>query len=60
MIMEKESLIEKIKSESKSGKISCRQALKLASEMDVSPKQLGDLLNEIGIKVATCQLGCFP
>ncbi len=59
-IMKKETLIEKIKSESSKGKISCRQAFKLAAEADVSPKELGNLLNEIGIKVAACQLGCFP
>lgn len=58
--MEKERILERVKSESKNGKISCRQALKLATEMDVSPKELGGLLNEIGIKVASCQLGCFP
>jgi hypothetical protein len=58
--MEKETLIEKIKSESKNGKISCRVAFKLAAETDVSPKELGIVLNEIGIKVAACQLGCFP
>jgi LAO/AO transport system kinase len=58
--MEKEDLIEKIKSESRNGKISCRQALRLASEKDVSPKELGSLLDELGIKIATCQLGCFP
>jgi len=60
MVMEKDNLTEKIKNESKNGKISCRQALKLAGETDLSPKELGSLLNEIGIKVATCQLGCFP
>ena len=60
MVMEKDNLTEKIKNESKNGKISCRQALKLAEEAGVSPKELGGLLNEIGIKVATCQLGCFP
>jgi hypothetical protein len=58
--MEKELLDEKIRAVSQNGKIPCRQALKLASEMNISPKELGDLLNEIGIKVATCQLGCFP
>ncbi len=58
--MDKEQLIEKIKAESKNGKIACRQALKLASEADVSPKVLGDMLNELKIKIMGCQLGCFP
>jgi len=51
---------EQIKSVSKDGKISCRQALKLAEESGVAPRELGELLNELNIKVASCQLGCFP
>jgi hypothetical protein len=58
--MEKQLILDRIKSESKSGKIACRKALMLAVEMDLSPKELGDLLNEVGVKVSTCQLGCFP
>ncbi|MBN1355533.1 hypothetical protein JXA40_04585 [bacterium] len=40
-------------------KIACAQALNLASEFKVSPRQVGDLLNELKIKVYGCQLGCF-
>ena len=58
--MDKELLVEKIKGQTKNGRISCRQALKLASELEVSPKEIGDLLNELKIKIAGCQLGCFP
>jgi hypothetical protein len=58
--MKKEELIEKAKGESRNGKISCRQAFKLAEETGLSPKDLGSLLNEIGVKVSACQLGCFP
>lgn len=58
--MEKQLILDKIKSESKNGKIPCRKAFELAAEMDLSPKELGNLLNEAGIKVSTCQLGCFP
>ena len=42
------------------GKISCKQALKLAEEEGISSGDLGKLLNEIKVKVAGCQLGCFP
>jgi len=58
--MDKEVLVEKIQGQTKNGRISCRQALKLASELEVSPKEIGDLLNELKIKIAGCQLGCFP
>ncbi|OPY70911.1 MAG: hypothetical protein A4E57_00227 [Syntrophorhabdaceae bacterium PtaU1.Bin034] len=58
--MEREQIIERIKSESKNGKLSCPRALAMARELGISPKELGDLLNELRIKIAGCQLGCFP
>ncbi len=58
--MDREKLAEKVKALSKDGKISCKQALKLAEEEGISSGDLGNLLNEIKVKVASCQLGCFP
>jgi LAO/AO transport system kinase len=58
--MDREKLAEKAKALSKNGKISCKQALKLAEEEGISSRDLGNLLNEIKVKVASCQLGCFP
>lgn len=58
--MDKETIIEKIKQQTKDGKIACKQALKIAKEEGVPPKDLGSLLNELKIKVDNCQLGCFP
>jgi hypothetical protein len=58
--MNKESIIQKIKLQAKDGKISCRQALKIAEEEDISPKLVGETLNELKIKIMGCQLGCFP
>ena len=58
--VDKEKLTEKIKSQAKDGKISCRAALKLAEDEGVPSRTLGELLNELKIKVSTCQLGCFP
>jgi hypothetical protein len=58
--MDKEKVTQKINSLSKNGKISCKQALKLAEEEGISSRDLGTLLNEIKVKVASCQLGCFP
>ncbi len=58
--MDKKTMIEKIKSRAKDGKLSCEQAQRLAEEEDITYGEMGDLLNEIEIKVVTCQLGCFP
>jgi len=57
--MDKEAITKKVRSKTKDGKIACKQALKIAEEEDISSKKLGALLNELKIKVANCQLGCF-
>jgi hypothetical protein len=58
--MENEQLVQKIKLHAKDGKIACKQALKLAEEENIAPKTLGEMLNELNIKIMSCQLGCFP
>jgi hypothetical protein len=58
--METTRMEEKIKTLAKDGKLACRQALKLAEEEGIPPKKLGEMLNELKIKVVSCQLGCFP
>ncbi len=40
-------------------KISCRQAFEIADQAGWPKNQLGDLLNEMEIKIGACQLGCF-
>jgi hypothetical protein len=57
--MDKEGIMKKIGLTAKEGKISCKKALEFADETGISPKALGDLLNEMEIKVRGCQLGCF-
>ncbi len=58
--MDKEKITQKVKLLSKDGKLSCKQALKLAEEEGISSRDLGKLLNEMKVKVMGCQLGCFP
>ena len=48
-----------VKSRSKDGSISCKQALSIADRMDVNPKLVGMAADMQGIKVRNCQLGCF-
>lgn len=40
-------------------KISCVQVFEIADSVGWPKKKLGDLLNEMGIKIGACQLGCF-
>jgi hypothetical protein len=58
--MDKENIMKEIHPFVKDGKISCKKALDLAEKNNISPKALGNLLNDTKIKVASCQLGCFP
>jgi hypothetical protein len=49
----------KIKAAAPEGKIPCAAAFKLAEELGLSRKELGEFLNELHIKITHCQLGCF-
>jgi len=59
-VMEREKLVEKVKAASKDGKITCAKALAVALEAKVSSREVGEILNELKIKIHACQLGCFP
>lgn len=57
--MSAEDLKVKIKAAAPEGKITCPQAFKVAEELGISRKALGELLNGLKIKIIQCQLGCF-
>ncbi|MBN1879976.1 hypothetical protein JW823_07690 [bacterium] len=40
-------------------KLTCASALKIAAELKVSPRVIGEAANRLKIKIASCQLGCF-
>ncbi len=41
------------------GRLSCAVARKIAEEFAIPYKEIGNAANELGIKIADCQLGCF-
>jgi len=41
------------------GAIDCARAIALASELDVPVRQVGEVADELGVKIVRCQLGCF-
>jgi hypothetical protein len=41
------------------GKISCKVVFDIADEAGASKREVGELLNEMQIKIRACQLGCF-
>ena len=53
-------LEKKIKSSLVNGKLPCATAFKIAKELKISPRQVGEAANKLAIKICNCQLGCFP
>ncbi len=53
-------LEEKVKSSLVDGKLPCPVAFKIAKELKVSPREVGQTADKLGIKLCGCQLGCFP
>jgi len=57
--MSRDEIKERIRAAAPEGKIACPAAFRLAQELGLSRKELGELLNELKIKITQCQLGCF-
>lgn len=56
----KEELVNLVKQKSgSSAKLSCEEARALAEEHGIGYGELGELLNELKIKITDCGLGCF-
>jgi len=41
------------------GKLPCALCFKIAEDFGISKKEMGQILNQINIKISQCQLGCF-
>jgi hypothetical protein len=53
-------LEQKIKASLVEGKLPCAMAFKIAKELKVSPRDVGQAANRLSVKISNCQLGCFP
>jgi LAO/AO transport system kinase len=40
-------------------RILCADARKIAEDLKIPYKEVGDAANELGIRIMNCQLGCF-
>ena len=40
-------------------KLPCAEAFEIAKKHDVPLKEVGEACNQVGIKIISCQLGCF-
>jgi hypothetical protein len=58
--MDNKALEDEIKASLVNGKLPCAVAFRIAKKLKVAPKDVGNAANELKIKIASCQLGCFP
>jgi len=54
-----EELTAALRAEAEDGRISCAAALSLARRLGVNPAAVGRACDELGLKIVSCQLGCF-
>jgi len=59
MPVSKETLIAAVRKASDNGRLTCEKAHELGKEMDVPLTEIGEVCNELNIKIKDCQLGCF-
>jgi LAO/AO transport system kinase len=53
-------LEQKMKAALTGGKLPCAEAFRIARELKITNARVGEEANRLGIKIAKCQLGCFP
>ncbi|MFC1943653.1 hypothetical protein ACFLWO_03640 [Chloroflexota bacterium] len=53
-------LEEELKASLVDDRLPCAAAFEISRKLKVSPKQVGDMANRLNVKIASCQLGCFP
>ncbi len=57
--MTRNELVKAVQAAAEQGKLSCARAHELSAELGVPLAEIGKVCNELKIKIAACQLGCF-
>ncbi len=52
-------VLDKVKEAAGDNGLTCTAARKLADDLGVSPKIIGDACNQLDVKINNCALGCF-
>lgn len=55
----KEMIKNEINTSAPEGRLTCQIAQEIAKRLNIKPKEIGKVANELGIKIINCQLGCF-
>ncbi|GAW92184.1 hypothetical protein [Calderihabitans maritimus] len=59
MLVIEEKVLQAVKNAAKEGRLSCEEAHRLAGELDVPLRLVGEACDKLKIKITRCQLGCF-
>lgn len=54
-----ETIKQEIQKRAIDGRIDCAVARKIAEDLGVTYKEVGEAADKLGIKIKACQLGCF-
>jgi len=57
--MERDKIIKAVKELETEGRIPCAVCFQIAEEYGIPKRELGELLDELEIKVIQCQMGLF-
>ena len=57
--MDREELKEMIRKAAEDGQVTCSAAFRVAEDANLTVGLVGEVINEMGIKITSCQLGCF-
>jgi hypothetical protein len=57
--MTREQIIEAIQTAAENDRLGCEKAHELTRDLNISLQEIGAICNELKIKIADCQLGCF-
>lgn len=54
-----EELKQELMNKAVDGKLPCAVARKIAEDLNLAYKEVGEAADELGIRIKNCQLGCF-
>jgi hypothetical protein len=54
-----EKIKEEIQKRIKDNRLPCAVARKIAADLNVPYKEVGNAANELKVKITSCELGCF-
>jgi hypothetical protein len=57
--MNREKIIEAIQTASEQNRLSCEKAHEISAALTISLQEIGEVCNDLKIKITACRLGCF-